>query len=621
MVALENAVEQIKERIDLASVVGQQVALKKSGRNLKGLCPFHVEKTPSFYVFPDKGNYHCFGCGASGDIFTYVMRTQNLTFGDALRQLALQAGVTLLERRPETEEDRTLERLRQVCASAAQFFQFQLRSDAARVAREYLLKRGLTAPTVEAFQIGYAPDGWDFLLKYLLERGYTAEEAEKAGLVTAREGGGHYDRFRNRLMLPICDLKGRVIGFGARALDDSLPKYLNSPQTPLFDKGGSLYGIERAAQAIRDAGFAVIVEGYFDVLVLQQHGINNVVASLGTALTERQISILKRLTKKLVLALDADAAGEEATRRGLEVAVQVLDRKVVPVPTGRGGRVRYEETVDAEIRILRLPPGKDPDEVVRADPGAWPRLVAEAQPMVDFYFSLVGGRVDLSQAQGKSAAVEQLLPVIRDLAGDRVQQWHYLQRLGQMVRVDERLLAQRMAALGRGAQPGARPATPAPPKPKGLGLEEHYLALLLANLSQLPLELLVRPHEVVEPQVRGVLEAVWEARAEGPLNQSDLLARLDPMLQAYCLELGDRMATQPPIEGGDLAFAYEMAALRVQEEYCRRTLKEYEYLIQEAKERGDSQVVAELTLRGHELNLVLDGIFKAKDQRLASRRS
>lgn len=619
MVALEHVVEQIKERIDIASLVGSQVALKKSGRSLKGLCPFHGEKTPSFYVFPDRGNYHCFGCGANGDVFTYVMRTQNLAFGEALRQLAQQAGVTLPERRQETAEDRAIERLREASAAAAQFFQFQLRSDAARVAREYLDKRGLTAATIEDFQIGYAPESWDQLLRYLAERGYTPEEVVRAGLATAREGGGHYDRFRHRLMMPINDAKGRIVGFGARALDDSNPKYLNSPQTPLFDKGGSLYGIDRAAQAIRDLDYAVVVEGYFDVLILQQCGINNVVASLGTALTERQVSILKRLTKKVVLALDADAAGEEATRRGLEVAIQVFDRKVVPVPTARG-RVRYEETVDADIRILRLPEGKDPDEVVLADPQAWPRLVAEAQPVVDFYFSLVNARLDLSQPQGKSTAVEQLLPVIRELAGDRVQQWHYLQRLARLVRVDERVLATQLAQLGRAqgakAQSVARPA----PKASGLGLEEYYLGLLLANLTQVSLDMLVRPQEVMEPQVREILEVFREARAEGPLSQSEFVVRLDPVLQAYCAELDEKMAKLPPIEGGDLAFAYEMAALRVQEESCRRNLKEYEYLIQEARERDDAQEVAILTQRGHELNLILDGVFKAKEIRQSTRR-
>jgi DNA primase len=320
------------------------------------------------------------------------------------------------------------------------------------------------------------------------------------------------------------------------------------------------------------------------------------------------------------LALDADAAGEEATRRGLEVAIQVFDRKVVPVPTGRAGRVRYEETVDADIRILRLPQGKDPDEVVKDDPQAWPRLVAEAQPVVDFYFSLISARLDLAQPQGKSTAVEQLLPVIRELAGDKVQQWHYLQRLGRMVRVDERVLAQQLAGLGRGAQVRTQPSPAPPSRPAGLGLEEYYLGLLLASLTQVPVELLVRPQEVTEPQVREVLQVVWEARPEGALTQPDLLSRLDPVLQAYCVELGEKMAALPPIQGGDLVFAYEIAALRVQEEYCRRMLKEYEYLMQEARERGDAQAEAELHERGREMGLVLGSINKAKDQRISDRR-
>ncbi|MHB1004630.1 MAG: DNA primase [Chloroflexota bacterium] len=619
MVALESVVDQIKERIDIASTVGAQVNLKKSGRSLKGLCPFHNEKTPSFYVFPDKGNYHCFGCGANGDIFTYVMRTQNLAFGDALRALAQQAGVALPERRPETSEDRALERLREINAITAQFYQFQLRTEGGRVAREYLAKRGMSLATIEAWQIGYAPEGWDNLLKYLADRGYTPEELEKGGVATPRDTGGHYDRFRNRLMMPILDLKGRIVGFGARALDDSHPKYLNSPQTPLFDKGGNLYGIDKAAQGIRELDYAVIVEGYFDVLILQQYGINNVVASLGTALTERQVSILKRLTKKLVLALDADAAGEEATRRGLEVAIQVFDRKVVPVPTSRG-RVRYDEHVDAEIRILRLPQGKDPDEVVNEDAGAWARLVAEAQPVVDFYFSLIGQRLDLTQPQGKSTAVEQLLPVIRDLAGDKVQQWHYLQRLAGMVRVDERVLANRLAQMNRQAPAPTATATPQPPKRTGLGIEEYYLGLLLANLAQVTADTLVRPQEIVEPQVRQVVETVWQIAATPPPSREAVAENLDPVLQSYCAELEGRMAALPPIEGDELATAYEQSALRVQEESCRRALREYRYLIQEAEERDDLPAVAELTRSEHELNLRLAEVFRLRAQKQVFRR-
>ena len=619
MPALESVIEQIKERLDLTSLIGAQVTLKKSGRSLKGLCPFHSEKTPSFYVFPDRGNYHCFGCGANGDIFTYVMRTQNLAFGDALRLLAERAGVELPERRAETAEDRALERLREICASAAQFYHHQLRTEGGRAARDYLDKRGLAQGTREAFQIGCAPDGWDHLLRYLADKGYSPDEIARAGLATAREGGGHYDRFRNRVMLPICDAKGRVIGFGARALDDAVPKYLNSPQTPLFDKGGCLYGIDKAIPGIREVGSAVVVEGYFDVVLLHQCGINNVVASLGTALTERQVSLLKRHTKKLVLALDADAAGAEATRRGLEVAIQVFDRKATPVPTGRG-RVRYEETVDADIRILRLPEGKDPDEVVREDPALWHRLVAEAQPVLDFYFALTSAKLDLSQPQNKSRAVDELLPVVRELAGDKVRQWHYVQRLASMVRVDERLLLTRLEQLGRGKTGARAPQPTAPSARSGLRMEEYYLGLLLANLEQAPTDFLLQPDEVTEPLVRQALGAIWAVRAEGPLVLSRLLAEMEPVLQDYCAELQEKVAALPALEGADSLAALEIVVLRIQERSCRRALIEYRYLIREAQEREDPREVADL-LRCHgEVELRLDGIQKMLAQRQAARR-
>ncbi len=618
--ALEGVIEQIKERVDLASLIGAQVTLKKSGRSLKGLCPFHSETTPSFYVFPDKGNYHCFGCGANGDVFTYVMRTQNLAFGDALRLLAQQAGVALPERRAETAEDRALERLREVNVAAAQFYQQQLRGEAGRLGREYLEKRGLSQATLESFQIGVAPDGWDHLLRYLAERGFSLDEIVHAGLATAREGGGgHYDRFRNRVMLPISDAKGRVVGFGARALDDSLPKYLNSPQTPLFDKGGSLYAIDKAIPGIRERGFAVIVEGYFDAVFLHQYGINNIVASLGTALTERQVSLLKRHTKKLVLALDADAAGAEATRRGLEVAIEVFDRKVSPVPTGRG-RVRYEETVDADIRILQLPEGKDPDEVVKEDPAQWDQLLEGAQPVLDFYFALTIARLDLSQPGDKSKAVEQLLPVIRELAGDKVRQWHYVQRLANMVRVDERVLLSRLEQLGRGPVRQQAPRGAPAAKRAGPNLEEYYLGLLLANLEQVPVELLLHPSDVTEALVREPLEVVREMRAAGPLVLSRLLAELDPALRVYCTGLQEKALALPPLEEGDWLSVLEELALRVQEGSCRRALREYKYLIREAEDSKETAELADLLRTHGEVELRLASIQRLQAQRQELRR-
>ncbi|MGC8826016.1 MAG: DNA primase, partial [Anaerolineae bacterium] len=278
-------VDQIKDRLDIVDVVSAYVPLKKSGRTYKGLCPFHAEKTPSFVVFPETGTWHCFGaCGTGGDIFTFIMRIEKVDFGEALRILAEKAGVLLEERRPqEKARQDLLERLRGANAAAAAFFhQLLLHSPQAGFARRYLAGRYLTQETIESFELGYAPNDWEALSRHLTAQGYTTAELLEAGLIIAREEGGHHDRFRNRLMIPIRDLRGRVIGFGARALDDTPPKYLNSPQTPIFDKGAVLFGLDRAAKTIRARSEAIIVEGYMDVMMAHQHGVTNVVAAMGT---------------------------------------------------------------------------------------------------------------------------------------------------------------------------------------------------------------------------------------------------------------------------------------------------------------------------------------------------
>ncbi|MCL5265876.1 MAG: DNA primase [Chloroflexi bacterium] len=442
-----SVINEIKDRLNIVDIVSPTVDLKKMGRNFKGICPFHAEKTPSFIVFPDGGNYHCFGCGANGDILTFVMKTQGLDFGEALQLLAQRAGVKLPERRQEAAvEDQKRDRLREINSAAAQYFNhLLLRTEAGKAAREYLERRGIAGSTVETFQLGYSMDSWSASSQYLSGKGYKPAEIVEAGLVVTKDNGDHYDRFRGRLMFPIRDNRGNVIGFGARALDDSQPKYLNSPQTAIFDKGASLYGIDQAQRSIRDTDRAVIVEGYVDVLISHQCGIKNVIASLGTALTERQVGILKKLTKNLVLALDPDAAGDEATLRGLEVAKQVFDKKAVPVPTWRG-LIRYEYKLDADIRIITLPRGQDPDEVIRENAEQWQWLVDRALPIIDYYFNVVTSRLDLSEAKGKSAAVEQLLPVIKELR-DKVEQAHYLQKLANLVQVSERSLEMRLSRV------------------------------------------------------------------------------------------------------------------------------------------------------------------------------
>jgi len=405
-----SVVDEIKDRLDIIEFIGQYVPLKKAGRNYKGLCPFHSEKTPSFIVFPDSKTWHCFGaCGIGGDILTFVMRRENLEFREALEELARRAGISL---RPQTPQEATAHKAMTLLAeindaAAAQFNHWLTQSNAGAQARRYLEKRGLNQESWGAFQLGYAPDEWHALEQALTAKGYRIPDIISAGLLSEREDGGHHDRFRGRLTFPIRDIRGQVVGFGGRVLDDALPKYLNSPQTPLFDKSSILYGIDLAKDAIREQGLAVIVEGYMDVLMAHQHGIRNVVASMGTALTEPQLKILKRLTKKIALALDSDAAGDRGTLRGLETAKQVLDYQAVPVPTSRG-LVDYEARLDTEIKIITLPTGLDPDEIIRSDAAEWARLVESSLPVVDYYFQALTRDLDLSSSQGKAEAVHRL---------------------------------------------------------------------------------------------------------------------------------------------------------------------------------------------------------------------
>jgi DNA primase len=334
------------------------------------------------------------------------MKQENLGFGEALKLLAHRAGVELQPQSPEAaEHEKRRALLEEINKSAATFFHhLLLNSQEAEVARSYLERRGLDRETLERFQVGYAPDQWDTLLEHLSGKGYAPADLAEAGVVVEREDqSGYYDRFRGRVVVSIRDHRGRSIGFGGRILGQGVPKYLNSPQTPIFDKSRILFGLDLARQGIRLTGEAVIVEGYMDVLIAHQHGFNNVVAQMGTALTEAQLRHLKRHTNRFVLALDSDAAGGQATLRGLDVARSVVDRKVVPVPTARG-LVRFEDRLAADIRIAALPPDRDPDEVILKDPADWTRLIEEAKPVMDYYFQALTADLDLTTARGKAEA-------------------------------------------------------------------------------------------------------------------------------------------------------------------------------------------------------------------------
>lgn len=436
-------VDEIKNRIDILDLVSDSVKLRRSGKNYLGFCPFHDNKrTPAFVVFPDSGTWRCFGqCNEGGDIFKYVMKKEGWDFTETLRYLAEKAGVEL---QPQTEEqkeqDEQYDRYRQLLEEAVTFYQHQLtQAPEGKYALNYLLQRGVTRETIETFGLGFAPASWDITHQYFLSKGYSELDLIESGLVTQREGGGVYDRFRNRLMFAIRDMGGRMSGFGARVLDpDDVPKYLNSPQTPLFDKGRLLYGLNLARKAIRAEDQVVIVEGYMDVIVPYQAGFLNTVSPMGTALTEDQMRLLKRFTRRIVLALDADAAGEKATLRGLEIARQALDHSE-EISFNPRGLLRYEARLEADVRVTTIPEGMDPDEIVLRNPEEWRKIVESAKPIVLHVMETLASQKDLDDPKVKREISTRVLPLIEDIP-NAVERDAYRQRLARLLKVDERAL-------------------------------------------------------------------------------------------------------------------------------------------------------------------------------------
>ncbi|NIM92844.1 MAG: DNA primase [Anaerolineales bacterium] len=438
-----SVVDEIKDRVDIVDVISETVKLKKSGKNFTGFCPFHPNtRTPAFVVFPETGTWRCFGaCSEGGDVFGFLMKKEGWDFPEALSYLANRTGVELRPRdQADKIQDEVNKRLRELMETALTFYHHNLRqSESGEPILEYLNGRGLSDEILEIFEIGYAPKSWDATRTFLSERGYSEKELLDAGMVTERDSGGFYDRFRHRIMIPIRDGRGRLAGFGARAVDkDDLPKFLNSPQTALFDKGRLLYGLDKARKAIRSEDQSIIVEGYMDVIALHQAGYENAVSPMGTALTEHQLRLLKRFSRNMILALDADLAGSAATLRGLTVARETLDREVDPVFDARG-LLRHEGRLDADIRVVTLPDEMDPDEVVAEDPEAWEGLIKDAQPIVNYVLEVLSEGRNLEDPKVKAEIARQVLPLIEDVA-DSVEREAYRQQLARTLRIDERAL-------------------------------------------------------------------------------------------------------------------------------------------------------------------------------------
>ncbi len=573
-----SAIDDVKQKTDIVDIIGQYATLKKAGRNFKALCPFHNEKTPSFVVYPEEGTWHCFGaCNTGGDAFTFLMKKENIDFGEALRRLAKRAGVELVREGPGEDAER--KRLRELLAAAAAHYNYLFKNHpSAQFAREYVARRFVTPETVAMFELGFALDDWHALESFLVGKGYSVRELETAGLVIQREGGGHYDRFRGRLMFPIRNRNAEVIGFGARTLTGDEPKYLNSPQTPLFDKSATLYGLDLAKDAIRAQNLAVIVEGYMDVIGAHQAGFKNVVASLGTALTEKQLGLLKRLTKRYALALDPDAAGEEATKRGLEVAREALDRKTVPVPVG-AGLIGFEERLEAELLVIPLPPGRDPDELIHDEPERWTDLVAHAEPLVDFYFHALTQDLNLQTPRDKSTAVRRLVPVIREVR-DAIQRAHYTQQLARLVQVPEQTIAREVAQGKRTTPVAAQPTQETKPAPSAASkLEDYCLALALHSPEQLSHIEFLQPEDFAAADTRalfGVLRALGR-----DFDRESFRAELDESLVSSYDRIMELERRAAELSAVDLVRELESAAYRLRLQSDKTELTRLEVMLRD----------------------------------------
>lgn len=427
-IELEKAVEEIQSKLDIAEVVAGYIPLKRSGRNFKANCPFHHEKTPSFTVSPTKQIFHCFGCGEGGDMITFVMKYERLEFMEALKVLSQKAGVQLPQFRGGASQRKAsfAGALHRVNDMAADYYSALLvGSSRAREARRYLAGRSINAATASRFKLGYAPEEWEGLIKFTKQKGLSTSTLEKAGLIIPGREGSFYDRFRNRIIFPIFDIRSKIIAFGGRVIDDSQPKYMNSPETDIYVKGRHLYGFNFALEEIKNKDYVIIVEGYLDLIIPYQHGVGNIVATLGTALTVEQIRLIKRFTNNAVIIFDADEAGEAASLRGLDLLI----------------------SEGLFVKIAKLPDGLDPDTYVRTNSAeSFLKLVEGADNLFDYKLKLLLNRFDPNVVEEKAKMTSEMLPTIKRV-DNAVLRSDYIKKLSESLFINEEALLEELSKV------------------------------------------------------------------------------------------------------------------------------------------------------------------------------
>lgn len=588
---MSSEVEQIKSRLDVVDVISDYVRLTQSGQNFKGLCPFHGEKTPSFMAHREKQIWHCFGCGEGGDIFSFVQKIENVDFSEALEILARKAHIELKKVNPSEISQR--QKVFHALELAQAFFVTQLNKSAvAEKTREYVNSRAITTESLTTFGVGYSLPDWDKLHIFLKSRGVTLQDAMQAGLVLKSERGpGAYDRFRGRLMFPIAELSGRIVGFGGRTLEANAKeaKYINSPQGPVYNKSFIVYNLDRAKNYIKEAGHAVLVEGYMDVVASWQAGVKNVVATSGTALTQEQIKLLKRYTNEFRLAFDADLAGQNARDRGVDLALQA----------------------EVEVKIITLPFGKDPDECARQDAAAYRQATIDALPIGDHAFKTVLTKSDITTREGKKTAAKLLLAVVAKLP-DAVERDHYIKRLSKELGVEKQALLERLPTVGKSTVIKKIPVVAAAVK---IASRQEMLADRLFTL-------LLKPNvAVAQPLADLISQALPEPYAglykylKTQYNDKHYLdfdelkielasePKLSQLLDTLFLQ-GERDFAEST--EAEVATEFKTLIISLKTDYYSDELKRLSVRIREAERLGENSEVSELLARFSELSQELN---------------
>jgi DNA primase len=599
----QDLIEEIRRRNDIIDVIAEYLPLKGSGGNYKALCPFHSEKTPSFTITRPKQIFHCFGCGVGGNVFHFIMKYEHLTFPEAVASLAKRCGVTLPKSRSRAQPspvEAQKERLYDMNELAAKFFhKLLLDAPQGEKARNYLKERGISPRSIERFQLGYAPAGWDGLLRYGTERGFQPQMLAEVGLVKARDDGhGFYDRFRDRLMFPISNVMGRVVALGGRLLENlpEAPKYLNSPETAIYKKGTLLYGLHLAKQPIRAEGRVLIVEGYLDLISLSQAGIEHVVATLGTALTRSHVQVLKAYAKEAVLLFDGDTAGRSAALRGKEYFLQGHVRYFLP--SAHVSSLKGALEGDLHAKVVLLPQGHDPDTFVRHEGrDALLAMVQEAQPFVDFLLDTEAKEHDLTSVQGKLAYVRKLLPLIVDMA-NQVERTEYLSALVKRTGIAPSALADEWHKLRQGPRRQEKPTAESHYFPS-LGPERLLVQLLLTHRSFIPyVRTQLDCDHVQEPHLRAILQTLYLLAPDtGEIEIAALLERLPNEQQR---DLVARLVLEPLGDGG-VQQQLDDCLRAIQRRGIEAQLKELKEEMHAAERGGDTVRLAQLQRQFGEL--------------------